>query len=273
MPEQERAVAIQELVASPFDDFDETDIPFLSDPRNLQSAAVKYFGADDAKARFGGQTKLEQAKGKGLEGYSFNNETGEFSISEGMRGRIDSIKSKPELSISDRSSINKDFTQLTKDTKLIRNTAADLDKLSKIKSGPASKAMIFKFMKALDPTSVVREGEFATAENSAGIPEALKNTYNKLVEGGRLGPVQVEQFVHTAKELANSAIDSSDTEIKAFIDTFEDTLPSKFKSALMNRIPKRFNFKGGAAKSATDVATKGVALDMSDDEILKLYGG
>ena len=54
MPEQKRQAAIQELVNDPFDDFDETDIPFLSDPRNLQSAAVKYFGADDAKARFGG---------------------------------------------------------------------------------------------------------------------------------------------------------------------------------------------------------------------------
>ena len=50
---KERQTAIQELVNSPLDDFDETDIPFLSDPRNLQSAAVKYFGADDAKARFG----------------------------------------------------------------------------------------------------------------------------------------------------------------------------------------------------------------------------
>ena len=53
MPEQERDAAIQELVNSPFDDFDETDVPFLKDPRNLQAAAVKYFGADDAKARFG----------------------------------------------------------------------------------------------------------------------------------------------------------------------------------------------------------------------------
>jgi len=247
-----KVTAIQEILDNPFDDFDDSDLQFMSDPKYLNASAVELFGADDAKAMFGGASKLEQAKGKGMEGYAFNTETGAYSINDNLKAKLNEIKANPVLDIKDRIAINKDFTQLTKDTKLIRNTAADLDKLSKIKSGPASIAMIFKFMKALDPTSVVREGEFATAENSAGIPAALRNTYNKLMEGGRLGPVQVEQFVRTAKELANSAIDSSDTEITSFINTFEDTLPSKFKVALMNRIPKRFEFKAATEKPVVD---------------------
>ena len=196
--------------------------------------------------------KFEQGTGE-MTGYSFNESTGEFSISPDVKQRIENIKAKPTLDVKDRQSINKDFTQLTKDTKLIKNTAKDLEKLSTIKSGPASIAMVFKFMKALDPTSVVREGEFATAENSAGIPEALRNTYNKLMEGGRLGPQQVQQFVGTAKELANSAIDSSETEVSDFIGTFEDTLPKSFKSALMKRIPKKFEIS--KPKSSTDDKT------------------
>ena len=126
--------------------------------------------------------------------------------------------------------------------------------------------MVFKFMKALDPTSVVREGEFATAENSAGVPEALRNTYNKLMEGGRLGPKQIDQFVFTAKSLANSAIESSNTEVGDFIGTFEDTLTNGFKKALINRIPKPFDIK---TNKAEDVNTD----NLSDDDLLNQYGG
>lgn len=53
LPEGERAAAITELVASPDDDFDETDIPYLNDPKNLQIKAVEYFGAKDAESMFG----------------------------------------------------------------------------------------------------------------------------------------------------------------------------------------------------------------------------
>jgi hypothetical protein len=37
-------------------------------------------------------------------------------------------------------------------------------------------------MKMLDPTSVVREGEFATAQNAASIPIKIVNMYNKALE-------------------------------------------------------------------------------------------
>jgi len=37
-------------------------------------------------------------------------------------------------------------------------------------------------MKILDPGSVVREGEFATAQNSAGIPERIRAKYNRNTE-------------------------------------------------------------------------------------------
>jgi hypothetical protein len=265
LPEDQQATAMQDVINNPLDDFDETDLPHMNS-KNLEVVANQYgFDQNEIKAMFGGDKKLEQGKG-GMEGYSFDTATGEYAINPKLKARLEEVKSLPELDAKTRQSINKDFTQLTSDTKLIRNTAADLDKLSKIKSGPASIAMVFKFMKALDPTSVVREGEFATAENSAGIPEALRNTYNKLMEGGRLGTKQIEQFVFTAKSLANSAIESSNTEVGDFIGTFEDTLTDGFKKALINRIPKPFDIK---ANKAEDVNTD----SLSDDDLLNQYGG
>jgi hypothetical protein len=130
---------------------------------------------------------------------------------------------------------------------LIRNTAEDLSKLSSMTdsegniSGPSSIAMVFKFMKALDPTSVVRESEFQVAENSSGIPENMSNMYNKLWNGGKLGPKQVAEFIATAKGLANSSIDSSTAEITDYLNTFEDDLSKNFTKNMMNRIPERFD--------------------------------
>lgn len=267
LPEDQRQTAIAELVANPNDDIDETDIPFLDDPASLNAKAVEYWGADDAKAMFGSNQdakKFSQGTGK-MSGYSFDTSTGGYSINPELKAKLDEVKSLPALDAKTRQSINKDFTQLTKDTKLIRNTAKDLESLSKIKSGPASIAMVFKFMKALDPTSVVREGEFATAENSAGIPEALRNTYNKVMEGGRLGEKQIDQFVFAAKSLANSAIESSNTEVSDFINTFEDTLTEGFKKSLINRIPKTFDVGADESPKVTD--------SLSDQDLINQYGG
>lgn len=66
-------------------------------------------------------------------------------------------------------------------------------------------ALIFNFMKVLDPGSTVREGEFANAANSAGIPQRLRAQYNRIVDGKRLGPEQREDFVNRADRLFSNA--------------------------------------------------------------------
>lgn len=57
---------------------------------------------------------------------------------------------------------------------------------------------VYSFMKALDPQSVVREGEFATAQNAAGVPDRMKNYYNQMLKGTRLNPQQRQDMVNTA---------------------------------------------------------------------------
>lgn len=68
-------------------------------------------------------------------------------------------------------------------------------------SGAGDLGTIFGFMKMLDPGSVVREGEFANAENSAGVPERVRGLYNRIMAGERLTPEQRAEFVATADSL------------------------------------------------------------------------
>lgn len=60
-------------------------------------------------------------------------------------------------------------------------------------------AMIFGFMKTLDPNSTVREGEFATAQNAGSVPERIAALYNSVVKGTRLTEPQRKDFINQAK--------------------------------------------------------------------------
>jgi len=68
-------------------------------------------------------------------------------------------------------------------------------------SGAGDIGTIFGYMKMLDPGSVVREGEFATAQNSSGIPDRIRNIYNAAMNGERLTPEQRAEFVRVSDAL------------------------------------------------------------------------
>jgi hypothetical protein len=180
------------------------------------------------------------------DGIVFDPNSGSFVRSEESKALFNELAEKEAsggLDTKDRQSINKDITGLLKDTTLINKTAKDLSALQKTGGGPASIAIVFKFMKALDPTSVVREGEFSTAENSAGTPEKIRNYYNKVISGERLGPEQISDFITTAQQLSNSAVTSSKTEINSYLNTYEGTLGKEFSSRVLKRIPSMFEMQ------------------------------
>lgn len=66
-------------------------------------------------------------------------------------------------------------------------------------------SLIFAYMKMLDPGSVVREQEFANAQNAAGVPDQIRNVFNKVKSGERLNPAQRQDFLQQAANLANAA--------------------------------------------------------------------
>ena len=69
-------------------------------------------------------------------------------------------------------------------------------------------AMVFAYMKLLDPNSVVRESEYATAAEAGSlIDRATLGTYNRLVAGERLTPTQRADFANAAKTLYRDALD------------------------------------------------------------------
>lgn len=61
-------------------------------------------------------------------------------------------------------------------------------------------ALVFGYMKTLDPTSTVREGEQASVRNSGTIDQTVANVYNQLLTGqGSLTPAQRAQYADSAR--------------------------------------------------------------------------
>lgn len=61
-------------------------------------------------------------------------------------------------------------------------------------------ALIFHFMKTLDPNSTVLQGEYANAQNAAGVPDRIINMYNNARKGVYLNDSQRNDFLNTARK-------------------------------------------------------------------------
>lgn len=86
-------------------------------------------------------------------------------------------------------------------TKATQEVSAAYNRVQAAAKNPSAAgdlALIFNYMKMLDPGSTVREGEFATAQNSAGVPTRIQAQYNQILNGQRLAPEQRQDFIGQA---------------------------------------------------------------------------
>lgn len=102
-----------------------------------------------------------------------------------------------EQSFSQEQDLRKEYQTLP----LIKAFPVVQTGLERMNSGAADNspvgdiALIYGFMKLQDPESVVREGEYATAQNAAGVPDRVANLYNQVIKGVRLTPEQRTEFL------------------------------------------------------------------------------
>lgn len=111
--------------------------------------------------------------------------------------------------------LRKEFQLRTKVYGELGGTFNNIKSSADAKTGPGDIALITGFMKMLDPGSVVRETEFATARDTAGLYTRLENSLKKAETGQFLQPKQREEFVNLAKQYLDSAQKKAGDEKKA----------------------------------------------------------
>lgn len=90
----------------------------------------------------------------------------------------------------------------------VRDAYSRLTAAGEAKTPAQQMSLVFSYMKMLDPTSAVRETEYANAENARGVPVAIQNLWNKVKDGQFLAPSQVEDFRKQAADLYKGAEDN-----------------------------------------------------------------
>ncbi len=100
--------------------------------------------------------------------------------------------------------LRKEFTAQTAPYRGVADAFVKIKNAALNPSAANDLALIFSYMRALDPASTVREGEFATAQNAAGVDVQIRNLYNKVVSGERLSQPQRQDFLQSSYGMVES---------------------------------------------------------------------
>lgn len=178
------------------------DVPNTPEEQFYQQFAVEHgaksFGALPTTAQAQARKTWMQADDRTPKGPDpLLNEIRQLRLDQ-MRNSGGALNLSPSQMTSIRA-MSDDFEKASKDYLTRVQAFQTIDAGAKSPSAAGDLAMIFSFMKMLDPASTVREGEFANAQNAAGIPDRVRNQWNKLLSGERLNPQQRGDFLGQAR--------------------------------------------------------------------------
>lgn len=112
--------------------------------------------------------------------------------------RKDDIARKAEADLFDQGNrLRKDYMADIKDYRTYGQNLSNLLSYARQGNGVSDVALLYAFNKMLDPTSVVREGEFRNAQSTEGLPTQVANYLQQIRSGERLSPSQRADIVRT----------------------------------------------------------------------------
>lgn len=145
--------------------------------------------------------------------------TGEQAYAQYLKDKADGT-----LSTKDKNSLiattKKDFVALNrvKDFDQIAQAYGRISASAAEPSPAGDISLIFNYMKMLDPNSVVRESEFATAAKAGNYGERIKGAILNIEKGTLLTPLQRQDFVARAKRLYQTQEEGYDQIRNKYID-------------------------------------------------------
>lgn len=126
--------------------------------------------------------KLYEVESKGLEA---KNKAQEAALKR-QQDLLDAERKLKTERFSTTQSLRKEYTAhpVTKSTNVMEEAYSKIQNTEA--TGAGDMALVFNYMKVLDPGSTVREGEFKSAAESGGLPSAIQGLYNKIKGDGLL---------------------------------------------------------------------------------------
>ena len=127
-----------------------------------------------------------------------------------------SIFDSPQDRVKYEQNLRKEYTTSSKTFQEVRDAAARVEASAKNASPAGDLALIFNYMKVLDPGSVVRESEFATAASSGSYGERIQGMVNRIISGERLTDTMREDFLNRSRKLYGAQANQFEKMTKQF---------------------------------------------------------
>lgn len=209
--------------------------------------------------------------------------------------------SKPGADVTAESAVRKEYTSLSKDFIQLRDAFGKIKSGEGDATGASDMSLIFGFMKILDPGSTVREGEYANAQQTTGVPQKVMNAYNKAIDGTFLNTEQRAQFVDQAAKLFGSQLKSqialegqykriakdsgliADRVVPDFITTYRDLNLADGKDVAKDAGTPSYDLNGNRIQPAAEATAapggEGIVIEggvdlsaVPDEELLNMLG-
>lgn len=150
-----------------------------------------------------------------------------------QKSKKDDLKTK----FTQEKDLRKEFTAIAKP---FRETITNFNKAfafasKKNPTGASDIALVFAYMKALDPRSVVRENEQADVQNAGGTPAYVRNAWNKISTGQRFDPQVRKDILDASKSLVLGQIQTQrdlENEYKKYAENNNLNVDNVFTSLL-----------------------------------------
>jgi hypothetical protein len=163
-------------------------------------------------------------------------------------------------------------------TKQTRQANIAIEKIRSSGRGEASAAkdhsLVFNYMKTVDPTSTVREGEFATVQQATGlIDRATIQLFNKALNGEMLTPEQRQDFLNVAEDLYDAQVQQQSQYDSEFTRIAEGRGFDPKEIVLQLGVGERPDQTGAAAPQQPKKDSKRLSDDQLNEEFNRLIKG
>ena len=174
--------------------------------------------------------------------------------------------------------IEKEFRKTWRDSKVVKNFEDAQAGYSRVVAGANQNskagdvALIFGFMKTLDPTSVVRESEFQLGESIGGLNQKVAAYYDSLRGKGRLTPEQRQELVAASTNQFGTYQTELDT-FKADFGRKADQFGFDPEKTMLtaDRRPKEIELEGKKIRVPMGTRIVQTKLDPASGKLISIY--
>lgn len=153
-----------------------------------------------------------------------NTENAVFNLQAIQSGKVD-----PKEKFNQENTIRTQYQSRAKNYDAVRDAFSTIETSAQDKTGAGDIALVTSFMKMLDPGSVVRETEFATARDTGGLLDKLQGQAEKIKKGSFLSESQRKSFAGLAKKYLEAA-DKREGQIRNQYENIVDTYSLDYKN-------------------------------------------